>query len=47
VDFNAAIPWSEVIDMTQQPIDRTQTLSPYSRQELAKEMHALLLTLVD
>lgn len=47
VDFNAAIPWSEVIDMTQQPIDRTQTLSPYSRQELAKEMHELLLSISD
>ena len=47
IDFDTEVPWLEVIQMAQQPIDRTQTLSPYSREELAKEMHALLSGLVD
>jgi len=42
IDFDTEVPWLEVIQMAQHPIDRTQTLSPYSREELAKEMHALL-----
>lgn len=43
VDFGAAVPWAEVLQMSQEPIVRTESLLPYSRQELAKEMHGLLM----
>jgi glycosyltransferase involved in cell wall biosynthesis len=43
VDFGAAVPWAEVLQMCQHAIVRKESLLPYSRQELAKEMHGLLL----
>ncbi|MFM8595683.1 MAG: glycosyltransferase [Flavobacteriales bacterium] len=46
VDFNTAVSWPEAINLALQPIDRTQTLNPYSRQELAKEMHGVLSELI-
>lgn len=46
IDFDTEVPWLDAINLAQVHIDRTKTLSPYSRQELAKEMHRLLNELV-
>ena len=45
VDFDTPIPWPEVLEMCAHKPKRQQTLLPYSRKELAKEMQQLLETL--
>lgn len=45
IDFNTPIPWAEVLEMCQVKPHRKDTLLPYSRQNLAVQMHQLLTSL--
>jgi len=45
INFDTAVPWPAVIELSSQKISRKETLLPYSRKELAKEMHELLVQL--
>jgi hypothetical protein len=45
INFDTAVPWPAVIELSSQKISRKDTLLPYSRKELAKEMHELLVQL--
>jgi len=40
------VPWPAVIELSSQKISRKDTLLPYSRKELAKEMHELLESII-
>jgi glycosyltransferase involved in cell wall biosynthesis len=46
INFDTAVPWPAVIELTSQQISRKDTLLPYSRKELAKEMHELLESII-
>lgn len=45
INFDTDVPWPAVIELSSQKISRKDTLLPYSRKELAKEMHELLVQL--
>lgn len=45
IDFDTPVPWSEVLALCQVKPNRKETLLPYSRQELAGQIHQLLTTL--
>jgi hypothetical protein len=46
INFDTDVPWPAVIELTSQQISRKDTLKPYSRKELAKEMHGLLESII-